>query len=148
MTPVALEPNLFQRRWEWHERVVDFEKKFDAIRPPLLPPKLVRQNALVSPYAELARELVARDLSKEFAQMPKVAPITPYKNRLFCVTMRCGDITEYLVSLVLDNSDELYDEVEETKVFDTEQAALTCFHDMQHIKTLYPSCAMDLFKNY
>jgi len=150
---LTLKPNLFQRRLVWHERVVDFEKKFETIRPPLLPPKLVRHNAnscldlLQDLSKDLARDLAPRNLFKEFAQVSKVAP-TPYKNRLFCVTMRCGDTTEHLVSLMLDNSDDLYDDVEETKVFDTEQAALACFHAMQHIKTLYPCCARDIFKNY
>jgi hypothetical protein len=138
MSVTPLKPNLFQRRWKWHERVVDFEKKFDAIHPPLLPPKLVRHNATQT----LSQTLVPRNLSDDFEQA------TSYKNRLFCVKMRCGDTTEHLVSLMLDNSDDLYDDVEETKVFDTEQEAIACFHAMQHIKTMYPCCAMDVFKNY
>lgn len=148
LAPFApLKPNLFQRRWNWHNRVLDFEKKYETIlHPPV--PRLVRPNA--RDVSQVMSSLV-RDLSKDFDQevKPAVKPADqPYKNRLYCATMRCGDLTEHLVSLVLDNSDDLYDDVEETKVFDTEQEALTCFHALQHIKTMYPSCALDVFKNY
>lgn len=139
MSHVA-QPNYFARRLEWHTRVVDFEKKFEVIRP-------TRKRSL-SPDLSLL-SLLSRNLTPEFTmELVDSKSKCHYKNHLYCSTMRCGDITEYFVTLVLDNSDDLYDDVEETRVFDTEQDALQCFNDLIHLKTMYPSSALSVFKNH
>jgi len=134
MSHVA-QPNSFARRLEWHTRVVDFEKKFEVIRP----------TRSLSPDLSL----LSRNLTPEFTmELVDSKSKCHYKNHLYCSTMRCGDITEYFVTLVLDNADDLYDDVEETRVFDTEQDALQSFNDLIHLKTMYPNSALSVFKNY
>lgn len=129
-----LKPNFFERRWVWHERVMEFEKKFETIR------QVIRNDR--------ERDFGVRNLSIDFSKevAPKVEHI--YKNRVRYTIMRCGDITEYLVTLRLDNSDELYDDVEETKVFENEEDALTCFHAMKCMRTLFPLYVLGEFQKY
>jgi hypothetical protein len=74
-------------------------------------------------------------------------PDTVYKNRIRYTIVVCGDITEYLVTLRPDNSAGLYD-VEETNVFDNEEEALTCFHAMKCMRSLFPLYVLGEFQQY
>jgi hypothetical protein len=146
------QPNFFQRRWEWHWRVVDFEKKFEAIRPaPSVRSKTNDLKDLLSFLATLETKLNTNLTTKP----------TPrggggngdnahdhYKNRLMMSTVNCGGDKTYLVTLLLDNADDLYDDVEETKEFDTESDALRCFQSMLKLKTMFPQTAHQLFQDY
>jgi hypothetical protein len=119
-------PNYFQTRWEWHSRVIDFEKKF-------------RPRLLFRPV-------------QEPVPVPRPRPVQTdadkYNNRLpFCI-VNFGGKKEYLVTLKLDNDDELYDDVEETRVFETEQAAQQCFQSMLAIRRIYPCSLLREFKSY
>jgi hypothetical protein len=118
-------PNYFQKRWEWHSRVIDFEKKFRP-RPLFRPP---------------VQEPVPRP-------RPVQTDADKYNNRLHFSIVSFGGKKEYLVTLNLDNDDELYDDVEETRVFETEQAAQQCFQSMLAIRRVYPCSLLEQFKLY
>lgn len=118
--------NFFQRRVEWHSSV-DFEKKVDTVRS--------RQHGVdMSPENIIVKDLVEPD---SFT----------YKNRLYFAILRSGGKTTYMVTLVLDNCD-VYEEVEETRDFPTEQHASKCVHDLKYIKTLLPTTALSIFRKY
>ncbi len=144
------QPNYFSRRWDWHNRVIEFEKKYDAIHRPT--PQVVNDvNVdtlldLLKNFKSSSKEVsheISREVSKEVQFSPEI-----YKNHLYFAILRYGDLTEYLVSLVLDNSDDLYEHMEETHVFTTEQEAQQCFQDLKHLKRMNPPCAMAIFKDY
>jgi hypothetical protein len=52
-----------------------------------------------------------------------------------------------MVTLVLDNCD-VYEDVEESRDFPTEQHASKCMHDLKHLKTLLPTTALSIFRKY
>ena len=134
-----LQPNFFQRRWEWHSRVVDFEKKYEKIHPPRLPRI---ESKVLEVFATL--------------KVPETKPKCRggggngdnYKNRIYMATVNCGGVKTYLVTLKLDNSEDLYDDVEETKEFDTEAEAMRCFKETLKLKTLLPQSAHRIFLDY
>lgn len=70
-----------------------------------------------------------------------------YKNRLYFAILRSGGKTTYMVTLVLDNCD-VYEDVEESRDFPTEQHASKCMHDLKHLKTLLPTTALSIFRKY
>jgi len=138
------QPNFFQRRWEWHTRVVEFEKKYEAIHPQ----QVVRPTADDYYFQTILAVLKKIPVVPAPEPAPEPAPAPKYKNRVIYSIMRFGDLTEYLVTLKLDNSDDLYEDVEETKVFKTEQDALACLNAMKPFKTLLPQCALAEFQKY
>jgi len=109
----------FQRR-----NKADFEKKSDVPKVKVLKPVILAFKC-VSP-----------------APVPEPAP--EYTNRVRYTIVTCGDMTEYLVTLRLDKRYDL----EETKVFDNEEDALTCFHAMKCMRTLFPLYVLDEFQKY
>ena len=117
-------PNFFQRRLEWHSRVVDFEKKFEKIRAP--------------------KVKVMKPVLLALKRLPVPEPVPEYTNRVRYTIVTCGNVTEYLVTLRLDKRYDL----EETKVFDNEEDALTCFHAMKCMRTLFPLYVLDEFQKY
>jgi hypothetical protein len=131
-------PNFFQRRWEWHSRVVDFEKKYEKIHPPRLPHAQVLEifATLKVPETKCRGGGGNGDNNEN------------YKNRIFMSTVICGGDKIYLVTLKLDDGDGLYDDVEETKEFDTEADALRCFHTMIQFKNMLPQSAHRIFLDY
>jgi len=140
------QPNFFQRRWEWHWRVVDFEKKFEAIRP--APPVRSKTNDLKDLLSFLAT-LETKGTTKSTCRGGGGnGDNDHYKNRLIMSTVKCYGNTTYLVTLRLDNADDLYDDVEETKEFDTELDASRCFQSMLKLKTMFPQTAHQLFQDY
>jgi hypothetical protein len=119
--------NYFQKRWEWHWRVIEFEKKFQA-RP------------------------LFREPEPEPRQVPRPRPVATdadkYNNRVYFSIVNCGGTKEYLVTLKLDNDDDLYDDVEETRVFETEKEAQQCFQSMIAIRRIYPYSLLEQFQLY
>ena len=139
---IMSQPNLFQRPYN---NVLDFEKKFDAIhasKVKVLKPVVLNQEILAL--------LINPDKNQkpEYEHEPDPEPKPEYKNRVRYTIVTCGDITEYLVTLRLDNCDKLYEDVEETKVFENEQDALTCFHEMKCMRTLFPLYVLGEFQKY
>jgi hypothetical protein len=132
-----LQPNFFQRRWDWHWRVVDFEKKFEKIHPPRLP-----HSKVLEVFATL--------------KVPETKPKCRggggngdnYKNRVYMSTVICGGVKTFLVTLKLDDGDGLYDDVEETKEFNTEAEAMHFFQEMLKFKNSLPQTALRLFRDY
>jgi len=168
-----LQPNFFQRRWEWHSRVVDFEKKFEKIHPPrrlqLKVPETKPKcrggggngdNDKNLIYLSTVKFGASQDVLEVFATL-KVPETKPkcrggggggngdhYKNRIYMSTVNCGGVKTYLVTLKLDNSEDLYDDVEETKEFNTEADAMRCFQETLKLKTLLPQTAHRIFLDY
>lgn len=140
----ALQPNLFQRRFVWHTRVVEFEKKYEAIMqlplppPPLFPPQLVRQNA-----RDMTHD-VPRDLLED---LPYIIYNNQgdYKNHINLCASSSGAQVEYKVVLRLDDGDGLYDQENETRIFNTGEEALQFMEDIDYIKTLLPQTARQKF---
>ena len=137
-----LQPNFFQRRWDWHWRVVDFEKKFVKIHP------LPQPRKVLEVFATL-----------------KVPETTPkcrggggngdngdnYNNQLDMSIVICEGVKTYLVTLKLDDGDGLYDDVEETKDFSFYgMKAMQFYHTMinLNIKTMLPQSAHRIFLDY
>ena len=112
-------PNYFQKRWEWHCRVIDFEKKFQG-RP--LQPRLLTPTTRTIP-----------------TEPPRHQPRLPNDNRLRLSTVITGNKKTYVVTLKL--YDELYDDVEEIRVFETEEEAQHCF------KHIYPRSLLEEFQS-
>jgi len=127
-----LQPNFFQRRWDWHWRVVDFEKKFVKIHPP----RKVLTTLKVP-------ETKCRGGGGNGDNL-----VDKYNNQIYMVTAICGGVKTYFVTLKLDDGDGLYDDVEETKKFDTEAEAMRCFQETIHLKTMLPQTAHRIFKDY
>ena len=137
----ALQPNLFQRRLVWHTRVVEFEKKYEALfpPPPLFPPQLVRQNA-----RDMTHD-VPRDL------LPAPLPYIIYRNQgeyknhiNLCASFR-GEQIEYKVVLRLDDGGGLYDQEKESRIFNTGEEATQFMEDIGYIQTLLPQTAREKF---
>ena len=134
-----LQPNFFQRRWDWHWRVVDFEKKFVKIHPPRLP-----HSKVLEVFATLkVPETKCRGGGGNGDNL-----IDKYNNQIYMVTAICEGVKTYFVTLKLDDGDGLYDDVEETKKFDTEAEAMHCFQETIHLKTMLPQTAHRIFKDY
>ena len=130
----ALQPNLFQRRLVWHTRVVEFEKKYEA----LFPPQLVRQSA-----RDMTHD-VPRDL------LPALPYIIyrnqgEYKNHInLCASFR-GEQIEYKVVLRLDDGGGLYDQEKESRIFNTGEEATQFMEEIGYIQTLLPQTAREKF---
>jgi hypothetical protein len=140
-----LQPNFFLRRWEWHSRVVDFEKKFEKIHPNRLP-----HSKVLEVFATL--------------KVPETKPkcrggggngdnliVDKYNNQLDISIVICEGVKTYLVTLKLDDGDGLYDDVEETKDFSFYgMKAMQFFNTMLklNIKTMLPQTAHRIFKDY
>jgi len=129
-------PNFFQRRWEWHSRVVDFEKKYEKIHPKHCLPCASKVFATLKVPETKCRGGGGNGDNGN------------YKNRIYMSTVSFDGDKTYLVTLKLDNSDDLYDDVEETKEFDTEEDALRCFQETIQYKTMLPQSAHRLFLDY
>lgn len=68
-----------------------------------------------------------------------------YNNRIYFTVMRCGSITEYLVSLKLNYDD--YDG-SETRVFKTDKEALQCFRALIPYKHVSPQRLLHALNTY
>jgi len=142
---MSKQPNFFARRWNWHSRVVDFEKKFEAIHPPIFRCNPSVLNDMVYAIATLKNDTKPGKYRGGNGDIGD-----HYKNRIYMSTVNCGQVKEYLVTFVMDNTDDLYDDVEETKVFETEADAMRCFHYMLACKvnTMFPQSAHRVFLKY
>lgn len=119
-------PNEFQKRWEWHVRCIEFEKKLQA--RPVLVERPVRQRLLQQPVLHLHFE---------------IPPAEDCLNKIEMSTTCSG----YLVILTLDNQD-LYDDIEETLVFELEKDARRCFKSMSLLENVSPISALRVFQSY
>jgi hypothetical protein len=119
-------PNYFQKRFEWHVRCVEFEKKYQA--RPVLVDRPVRQRLLQQPVLHLHL---------------KIPPTEDYTNKIEFTS--CDG--KYLVILTLDNQ-ELYEDIEETLVFELEEDAHRCFKSMIPLKNVFPTSALRVFQSY
>jgi len=131
-----LQPNFFQRRWDWHWRVVDFEKKFVKIHP--LPRKVLEVFATLKVPETKCRGGGGNGDNDN------------YNNQLDLSIVICGGVKTYLVTLKLDDGDGLYDDVEETKDFSFYgMKAMQFFNAMLklNIKTMLPQTAHRIFLN-
>ena len=130
-----LQPNFFQRRWEWHSRVVDFEKKFEKIHPPR---RLQLKVPETKPKCRGGGGGNGDNSDK-------------YNNQLDISIVICEGVKTYFVTLKLDDGDGLYDDVEETKDFSFNgMKAVQFFNTMLklNIKTMLPQTALRIFKDY
>ena len=140
-----LQPNFFQRRWEWHSRVVDFEKKFEKIHPPRRLPRI--ESKVLDVFATLkVPETKCRGGGGNGDNDHLL--VDKYNNQLDISIVICEGVKTYFVTLKLDDGDGLYDDVEETKKFDTEAEAMRRVQETIHLKTLLPQTAHRIFKDY
>jgi hypothetical protein len=140
-------PNFFQRRWEWHSRVVDFEKKFEKIHPPRRLPRIASQDFL-EVFATLK---VPETKCRGGGGNGDNLVVDKYNNQLDISIVICEGVKTYFVTLKLDDGDGLYDDVEETKDFSFNgMKAVQFFNTMLklNIKTMLPQTAHRIFKDY
>lgn len=140
----ALQPNLFQHRLVWHTRVVEFEKKYEALfpPPPLFPPQLVRQSARDMTH-DVPRDLLQGLL--EYLPYHIYENQGDYNNHInLCASFR-GEQIEYKVVLRLDDGDGLYEQEKESRIFNTGEEATQFMEDIRYIQTLLPQTAREKF---
>jgi hypothetical protein len=128
-------PNYFQKRWDWHCRVIDFEKKFQA-RP-----------QQPRPLTPTPRTVPTEPPLHQPRQRPIPNDTDAYNNRLRLSTVITGNKKTYVVTLKLDNDDELYDDVEETRVFETEEEAQQCLHALTPLQHIFPLSLLKEFQS-
>ena len=134
-----LQPNFFQRRWDWPWRVVDFEKKFVKIHP--LPRKVFA--TLKVPETKCRGGGGNGDNDHLIGDN--------YNNQLDISIVICEGVQTYFVTLKLDDGDGLYDDVEETKDFSFYgMKAMQFYNEMLklNIKTMLPQSAHRIFLDY